>query len=89
MLFTHLLYCVSLQAVGVSDMLSKCKSIRAFQLYLNEGPESLTALSSCLEGVCHSSSIESVSQLSGCRSVVSSTGSLVVWVQFGARLPWH
>ena len=62
--FTHLplsLYCVSLQGVGVFDMLAKCKSIRAFELYLNKGPESLTALSSCLDGVCHSSSIESLS----------------------------
>ena len=55
------LYCVSLQGIGVSDMLAKCKSIRAFELYLSKGPESLAALSSCLEGVCHSSSIDSLS----------------------------
>ena len=62
--FTHLLlslYCVSLQGVGVSDMLAKCKSIRAFELYLKKGTESLNALNSCLEGACHSSSIESLS----------------------------
>ena len=45
----------------MSDMLSKCKRIRAFELYLNKGPESLNVLNSCLEGVCHSSSIESLS----------------------------
>ena len=45
----------------MSDMLAKCKSIRAFELYLNKGPESLTAINNCLEEVCHSSSIESLS----------------------------
>ena len=52
---------ISPQMVGVSDLLGQCKSIRAFELYLDKGPESLTALNSCLEGVCHSSSIESLS----------------------------
>ena len=52
---------ISPQMVGVSDLLSQCKSIRAFELYLNKGRESLNALNSCLEGVCHSSSIESLS----------------------------
>ena len=64
---SHELYCsdcklyISPQMVGVSDLLGQCKSIRAFELYLNEGRESLNALNSCLEGVCHSSSIESLS----------------------------
>ena len=52
---------ISPQMVGVSDLLGHCKSIRAFELYLDKGPESLNALNSCLEGVCHSSSIESLS----------------------------
>ena len=47
--------------VGVSDLLGQCKSIRAFELYLNKGHETLNALNSCLEGVCHSSSIDSLS----------------------------
>ena len=53
--------CFSPQMVGVSDLLGQCKSIRAFELYLNKGRESLSALNSCLEGVCHSSSIDSLS----------------------------
>ena len=55
------LSCVSLQGVDVSDMLAKCKSIRAFELCLTTFPECLTALSSCLEEVCRSSSTESLS----------------------------
>ena len=53
--------CISPQMVGVSDLLGQCKSIRAFELYLNKGRESINALNSCLEGVCHSSSIDSLS----------------------------
>ena len=53
--------CFSPQMVGVSDLLGQCKSIRAFELYLDKDRETLTALNSCLEGVCHSSSIESLS----------------------------
>ena len=52
---------ISPQMVGVSDLLGQCKSIRAFELYLDDGRESLNVLNSCLEGVCHSSSIESLS----------------------------
>ena len=52
---------VSPQLIGVSNLLGQCKSIRAFELYLNKGPESLNALNSCMEGVCHSSSIETLS----------------------------
>ena len=55
------LYCASPQWVGVSDLLAKCKSIRAFELYLNKGPKSLNALNSCLKGVRHSASIEHLS----------------------------
>ena len=55
------LYCASPQGVGVSDLLAKCKSIRAFELYLNEGGECLNALNSCLQGVRHSASIENLS----------------------------
>ena len=55
------LYCASPQGVGVSDMLIKCKSIRAFELYLHQGSESLNALTSCLEGVRYSASIENLS----------------------------
>ena len=57
--------CISPQMVGVSDLLGQCKSIRAFELYLDKGRESLSALNSCLEGVCLSSSIESL--LISCR----------------------
>ena len=55
--------CVSLQGVGVSDMLAKCKSIRSFELYLNEGPKSLTALKYCVDGVRDSPSIDNLSIL--------------------------
>ena len=51
---------ISPQLVGVSDLLSQCRTIRSFQLYLNKGPEALTALSHSLEGLCHSPSIEDV-----------------------------
>ena len=54
-------FCASPQWVGVSDLLAKCKSIRAFELYLNKGGESPNALNNCLEGVCHSTSIENLS----------------------------
>ena len=53
--------CFSPQMVGVSDLLGQCKSIGAFELYLDKGRESLNALNSSLEGVCHSSSIDSLS----------------------------
>ncbi len=51
---------ISPQLVGVSGLLSQCRTIRSFQLYLNKGPEALTALSHCLEGLCRSPSIEDV-----------------------------
>ena len=51
---------ISPQLVGVSDLLSQCRTIRSFQLYLDKGPEALTALSHCLEGLCQSPSIEDV-----------------------------
>ena len=55
------LYCASTQVVGLSDLLAKCKSIRAVELHLNKGGEFLNALQSCLEGVHHSESIENLS----------------------------
>ena len=51
---------ISPQLVGVSDLLSQCRNIRSFQLYLDKGPEALTVLSHCLEGLCQSPSIEDV-----------------------------
>ena len=51
---------ISPQLVGVSGLLSQCRTIRSFQLYLNKGPEALTALSHCLEGMCRNPSIEDV-----------------------------
>ena len=45
----------------MSDMLAKCKSIRSFELYLNEGPKSLAALKYWMEGVRDSPSIENLS----------------------------
>ena len=83
------LYCDSLQGVGVSDMLANCKSIRAFELYLNKGPESITALISCLEGVCRSSSIESLSISCLDAGQWCPALGLLLRVQFGAHLPWH
>ena len=55
------LCCVSLQGVGVSDMLAKCKSIRSFELYLTEGPKSLTALNYWMKGVRNSPSMDNLS----------------------------
>ena len=52
---------ISPQLVGVSDLLSQCRTIRSFQLYLDKGPEALTALSQCLEGLCRSPSIDNLS----------------------------
>ena len=43
---------ISPQLIGVSDLLGQCKFIRAFQLYLDKGPKALSALSSCLQGLC-------------------------------------
>ncbi len=45
----------------MSDMLAKCKSIRSFELYLNEGPKSLAALNCWMEGVRDSPSIDNLS----------------------------
>ena len=45
----------------MSDMLVKCKSIRSFELYLNKGPKSLTALNCRMEGVRDSPSIDNLS----------------------------
>ena len=55
------LCCVSLQGVGVSDILAKCKSIRSFELFLNKGPKSLAALNYWMEGVRDSPSINNLS----------------------------
>ena len=68
---------ISPQMVGVPDLLGQCKSIRAFELYLNNGRESLNALNSCLEGVCHSSSIESLSI--SCRDAGQWCPALGLW----------
>ena len=43
------------------DTVAKYKTIRDFELYLNEGPEFLAALNSCLKVMCHSSSIKDLS----------------------------
>ena len=45
----------------MSDKLAKCKSIRSFELYLNKGPKSLTALNCWMEGVRDSPSINNLS----------------------------
>ena len=52
---------ISPQLVGVSDLLSQCRTIRSFQLYLKKGQEALTALRHCLEGMCRSPSIDNLS----------------------------
>ena len=52
---------ISPQLIDVSDLLGQCKFIRAFQLYLGKGPKALSALKSCLLGVCQNSSINNLS----------------------------